>query len=146
MPTYTAQEPKSFETLPPGNYQVKIIEAEETTSKNGGNPMIELNLLEKKSRALIFDRLVFTEKAYFRIDQFRQATGDTVKPGEEIEIDAAYCKGRVGWVALEVEDYNGRTKNVVKQWLPSEPPPNASYKPKTKSKPDVDLANSDIPF
>ncbi len=157
MPSYTAQEPKHFtDPLPPGTYQVKVIEAEETQSKNGGNPMIELTLLEKTKRATIFDRLVFTEKAFFRIDQFRSSTGDTVKPGEEVEIDRDYCKGRVGWVELDVEEYNGRKKNVVKYWLSPEPgaketsrPSMPAPKPAPKSAPDPapeDLAPDDIPF
>ena len=145
MPTYTANTPRSeFEPLPPGNYKVKVLAAESKFSTSG-NEMIELKLMEKESRQFIFDRLVFTEKAFFRIDQFRAATGDEIKPGEEVTIEPDDCLNRVGWVKLKITEHNGKQKNEVEAWLTSEPVPER-VKPQPKPAPKDDLAPDDVPF
>jgi len=152
MPAYTARTPRQDQDpLPPGNYKVKVIAAKELTSKASGNPMIEMTLLEKESRNYITDRLVFTEKASFRIDQFLAATGTAVEAGKEIALEPDDCLNRVGWVKLDVEEHNGRTKNVVKFWLLEEPKPAAQgpqkVAPPAKQSPKKDdLADSEIPF
>jgi hypothetical protein len=49
--------------------------------------MIELSLriMTNGTRGpLVIDNLAFTPKAFWRIDQFRQATGETLIPGQVV--------------------------------------------------------------
>jgi len=149
MPTYKASEPRNEpELLPPGRYLVQVIAAKLAQSKANGTDMIELTLLEKESRNYIYDRLVFTEKAYFRIDQFFAATGSPLTAGEEVDVEPEDCLNRKGWVDLVVEEYNGKSKNAVRQWLLAEPKEKGPAKnpPPPKPKASSNLATDDIPF
>jgi len=59
--------PNAFAPLPAGEYLATVTKSELTTSKTGGNPMINFTLTvdlpEEDAGRLIFDRLVFTPKA-----------------------------------------------------------------------------------
>lgn len=117
MPTYKSSEPTSRpDFVPPGDYIVEILNAEESVSKQG-NDLIELKLKIEPSGALCFDNLVFTPNAFWKIDAFRAATGDKVIPDEDVHIDCDDLIGRTGKARLVVEDYNGRKRNKVAAWL-----------------------------
>lgn len=79
-----------------GEYRLAVTDAEETTSSNG-NPMCKLKLetlgpvggedFEESTGPVVYDNLVFTPAAFWKIDQFRTAIGEKVEKGEEVEID-----------------------------------------------------------
>jgi hypothetical protein len=96
--------------------------------------MIELKLRVQPSGATFFDHLVFTESAFWKIDAFRAATGETVTPEQEVEIRADDLIGRTGRARLTVEEFNGRKRNKIAAWLPPKPAnaalANATAKPK----------------
>ena len=73
MPTYTSSEPTSRpDYIEPGDYTVEVLNAEESVSKQQ-NDMIELKLRVEPSGAILFDSLVFTPNAFWKIDAFRAA-------------------------------------------------------------------------
>jgi hypothetical protein len=116
MPSYTASEPAERpDHVPPGDYAVEVIDAVETVSKNG-HDMIELKLRTGKG-SILYDFLVFTPSAFWKIDAFRAATGEAIEPGEEIEITADNLIGRTATARLVAEEYNGRTRNKVAAWV-----------------------------
>jgi hypothetical protein len=121
MPTYKSAEPTSRpDFVPAGDYTVEILNAEESVSKQG-NEMIELKLKIEPSGVICFDNLVFTPNAFWKIDAFRAATGETVVADEEVDIDCDDLIGRTGRARLIVDDYNGRKRNKVVAWLAPEP-------------------------
>lgn len=122
MPTYKSSEPTSRpDFVPAGDYTVEILNAEESVSKQG-NDLIELKLRIEPSGAICFDNLVFTQNAFWKIDAFRAATGETVIPDEEVNIECDELIGRTGRARLVVEEYNGRKRNKVAAWLVSSTP------------------------
>jgi len=143
MPSYQSSEPTSRpDYIEPGDYTVEVINAEETISKSR-NDMIDLKLKVEPCGVILYDCLVFTPSAFWKIDAFRAATGETVRPNEEVEIMADELIGRRGRVRLVVEEYNGRKRNKVAAWLlpvrDAKPP---SKPQSTKEEPDDD----NIPF
>ena len=117
MPSYTSSEPTSRpDYVEPGDYTIEVVNAEESISKSR-NEMIELKLRVEPSGAILYDCLVFTPNAFWKIDAFRAATGETVTPDEDVEINADELIGRTGRVRLIIEEYNGKKRNKVTAWL-----------------------------
>jgi hypothetical protein len=118
MPEYTQG---AVQVLPEGDYKFVVDDAGEKESKQH-NPMIELQLLvypePTKPGIRIFDNLVFTENAYWKIDAFRICTGETLTEGQKVSFEADDCIDRQGRVYLIVETYEKRTRNKVGEYLP----------------------------
>ena len=145
MPSYRSSEPTARpDFVEPGEYTVEVINAEETVSQKGSD-MIELKLRVQPSGATMFDHLVFMESAFWKIDSFRAATGETVAPEEEVEIHADDLIGRTGRARLTVEEFNGRKRNKIAAWLPPKPtaPASATAAATAPAKPKDD---DNIPF
>jgi hypothetical protein len=133
MPTYTASEPaKLLDFVEPGDYLVEVIDASETISRSGRD-MIELKL-RTSAGSIVYDHLVFTPNAFWKIDSFRVATGETIMPNQEVDVSADDLIGHTARVRLAVEEYNGRKRNKVAAWLApvsgaaSAPAPNTQQK------------------
>lgn len=117
MPTYKSSEPDNRpDYVEPGDYTLEVINAAETVSQRGSD-MIELKLRITPSGVVMFDHLVFTENAFWKIDAFRAASGETVTPEQEVEIRADDLIGRTARARLVVEEYKGRKRNKVTAWL-----------------------------
>jgi hypothetical protein len=117
--TSSADAPKTYH-LPAGDYAVTILEAAETVSRSTGADMIKLTLEAEAADGAsckLFDYLVASASSAWKIDTFRLALGQTIVPGEPVELDAANLPGRTLRVRLKVEDYNGRANNKVDAWL-----------------------------
>ena len=116
MPSYKASTPTERpDHVEPGDYEVEILDALETTSRNG-HEMIELKLRTSEG-SYLYDFLVFIPSAFWKIDAFRAATGEEVTPDEDVEITADDLIGRSGIARLSLEEYNGRKRNKVAAWL-----------------------------
>ena len=121
MPSYRSSEPTARpDFVEPGEYTVEVVNAEETVSQKGSD-MIELKLRVQPSGATMFDHLVFMETAFWKIDAFRAATGESVTPDEEVDIHADDLIGRTGRARLTIEEFNGRKRNKIAAWLPPKP-------------------------
>ena len=122
MPSYKAAEPVSRpDYVEAGEYTVEVLNADESVSKQG-NELIELKLKIEPSGAILYDNLVFTPNAFWKIDAFRLATGEEITPDEEVEITGDGLIGRIGRARLIVEEYNGRKRNKIAAWIPPETP------------------------
>jgi hypothetical protein len=66
---------------------------------------------------LIYDSLVFTDRAFWKIDAFRRATGDLLLPGELVVFNADDAIDRKGRLILTIETFKGRRRNKVKQYV-----------------------------
>ncbi|MBU3665723.1 MAG: DUF669 domain-containing protein [Chthoniobacterales bacterium] len=122
MPSYKASEPSvAPEAVKPGEYHCEIINAEEGKSQSGGNPIISLKL-RLENEAVLYDRLVFTPSAFWKIDSFRAAIGQKVVPDEEVNIEADELVGKTARIRVVNETYEGRQRSKVAAWLmPAKP-------------------------
>ena len=79
------------EVLPEGDYDFVVDDAGEKESTRG-NAMIELQLAIEHdgSRVRVFDHLVFTRNAFWKIDAFRICTGEKLVEGQKINLALRY--------------------------------------------------------
>ena len=116
MPSYKASTPTERpDHVEPGDYEVEVVDAVESTSKNG-HEMIELKPKTSEG-SYLYDFLVFIPSAFWKIDAFRAETGEAVTPDEDVELTSDDLIGRTGGARLAVEEYNGRKRNKVAAWL-----------------------------
>jgi hypothetical protein len=116
MPEYIS----SWEGVAPeGDYPFTVDDAIEKESRRG-SAMIELQLLIDYlgNQIRIYDHLVFTQNAFWKIDQFRLATGEKLVNGQKVNFEAEDCIGRKGRCHLIVDTFDGRTRNKVDSYLP----------------------------
>jgi hypothetical protein len=119
--TYKTKTPERVQFfVPPGDYTLQIIDAEEDTSKSG-NDMIKIKCRVVKDDGLLgvslFDYLVFSEKTLFKIDQFLKACGR--HPGADCDFSLD-CEELIGWefqATLKVEEHNGNKNNKIAAYL-----------------------------
>jgi hypothetical protein len=119
MPSYKQQAVEENKPWNPGEYEVEILDAEEKESK-AGNDMIVLKCRvivggEQKG-AKITEHLVFTPKAFFKVDQVRAALGFAVVPEEEVDVEAEDFIGKRGRVILKVKEDDDRW-NEIDRWV-----------------------------
>ncbi len=123
MPSYTTSKPTeggaSF-LVEPGEYELRLIDAKESMSQ-AGNEMLELThriiLPDGSEGPKVYDRLVFTEKAMWRVDQYVAACGK--HPGEGQTLDL-YPSLMFGWTCrakLKVGEYNNKKRNEIEEYL-----------------------------
>jgi hypothetical protein len=116
MPSYKASLPAGRpDHVEPGEYTVEIVSASESMSARG-HVMIEMKL-RTEAGSHLYDFLVFTPTAFWKIDLFRAAIGDQVVEGEDTEVNPDMLIGRTGRVRLGTEEYKGRTRNRVEAWI-----------------------------
>ncbi len=146
--------PKSgFDLLPAGEYDIEVIEAEERTSQKG-NQMIALTLLAKHPDgydARVWDYLVSTTAAVFKIKMFCDATG-LESQFQGGRLTAEECVGRKGRAKITVEE--GRDgfsdRNSVAEYLDgqSSPKPAAGIEtmPSEANSQPAPVTDEQIPF
>ncbi len=142
MPNYTFQDSEARKPYEePGEYHVTV-EKLEFTYASSGNEILKL-VLRTSGGALVYDNLVFTDKAWWKIDHALKCLLPSrgVKPpgkGANINLDNDYAEenllGATGWVNLskgttpsgkvrnEVESYNPPKKGDTVQTIHTEPP------------------------
>lgn len=88
----------------PGEYRFKVTKAEPQTSR-AGNEMIALQLLVKddKTTTTVFDYLIGTEKAFWKVKNFCKSVGISSVLVPDGQLDSADCVDRTGTVQLTIE-------------------------------------------
>lgn len=124
MPTYKAGNPESKAStlLEAGEYPFEVADAKEKTAKSG-NAMIELRLkVGDDHPATVFDNLVFTPNAFWKIDQFLKAIGKHPGEGEDIDVEPFDLIGEKGTCKIKVgKNQSGDPKNEIEAYLFAEP-------------------------
>ena len=108
-----------FQPLTPGEYDLKITEAETGTSK-GGIPQatvnfVVVNSMENEGKAVRFHRVTFIPsdgKGAWIAKAFLKAIGQPYK-GDKVVVDTAAWIGKIIHASVDVEDYNGKKYNKV---------------------------------
>jgi uncharacterized protein DUF669 len=123
MPEYVQNT--SSEVLPDGSEHPFVVEDATEKESQAGNEMIELQVrilnVDGSKGPLIYDNLVFTEKSYWKIDSFRECTGEKLVPGQRVVFNADDCIDRRGRVVVMIDVYQGRSKNKVDYYVTSSP-------------------------
>ena len=114
--TSSNQESRDF-YVQPGDYDVRVIDAVETVSKNSGAEMIKLTLEVEGHGCRLFDYLIASEFTAWKVDAFRRSIGDDVEEEVEVEIVAQDLVGKTARARLKTEEYNGKLNNKVDTWL-----------------------------
>jgi predicted metal-dependent phosphoesterase TrpH len=153
MPSYKQEEPKKAGTyfVEPGIYRLEIKNAVEKVSQNG-NAMIKLVckvlLKDDIEGPEVWDHLVFTAKASWKIDQFLASIGQAVVPGEEVSVEATDLIGEVGVAEIGEEagtnNPDQRFNNIARWVFGEELKAWKAGKPAVKIHKDAD--GDDIPF
>ena len=126
MPTYKASEPKKTEIyfVKPDVYEVEIRKAIEKVSQRSGNTMIKLTcailMPDGGDGPEVWEHLVFTEKAAWKIDQVLTAVEIAVIAGEDIDVQPEDLIGKRG-VCLIGEEAGSEnpehTFNKIERWF-----------------------------
>jgi hypothetical protein len=104
--------------MPEGDYPFVVKNAKPSHSvKDPETETIELELSIDSGSGRVWDTLTFSEKAAFKIDEFRESIGETVTPGETVDIEPDELVGASGRAHIYVDSYNGKEKNKVKEYL-----------------------------
>lgn len=148
----TEEELAAADLWPAGEYDFEVAEAEEQTSKSG-NDMVKLTVHvfdAEGRRRTVFDYLVGTEKAQFKVRHFADAVGliEQYNLGELLAEDIV---GRTGRCKLNIKkDKSGQypDQNAIADYLP---PKKAAVrlgvKPApTRPAPTAADLDDDIPF
>lgn len=135
MPSYKAG--LADNVLPEGEYEYTVESCRLKTATETKNQMFELRL-GLPFDGIAFDNLVFTPSAYWKIDQFRESIGETVTPGEELDLNASDFIGATGRALFKIEHYEGKDRNRVEAYLPADVPRTATSA--------VDKPADDIPY
>ena len=140
-------EQKEFKVPPVGEYDFMVLEVEKTYAQKSGNPMLKVRLDLAGADGSVFDNLVLTDKAMFKVVTFLESIG-LKKPGKELTISigeaADKAKGLEGRLKIKHETYNGETRARVDHYI-------VSSAKKAKKAPDVpakveEFSEDDLPF
>lgn len=112
-------EEREFSVPPIGEYNFIVISADKTFSSTG-NPMIKVRLDLQGADGSVFDNLVLTDKAMFKVVNFLESIG-LKKKGEELtmSIGDAVDKaiGLEGFCKIKHETYNGKLQAKVDKYI-----------------------------
>ncbi len=132
--TFTDQE---FSPLPAGDYEfvvadveLKIYDKQNTKIQYGcGEIVLKLAVKNTNNRS-VFEHLYTDPKMTWKIREFAKSVGmfhDGFTAGE-----LQNCKGKSGKMTLEIDNYNGKQRNRVKNF--------------TESTSNLSIASEDLPF
>jgi hypothetical protein len=106
--------------LTDGIYRIRITESEDRTS-SAGNPYVNLtcDVLDENGRSMdttIWNSLSMSPKAKFMVSKFLDAIGAPM----EGNLSSRSLKGKSFWASVGRETYQGKTKNVILDYLTPE--------------------------
>ena len=136
-------EQKEFSLPPVGEYSFIVVSIEKTYAKSSGNPMMKVRLDLQGADGCVFDNLVLSESAMFKVVTFFESIG-LKKKGEALTKSigdlADEAKGLEGRCKIFHEPYNGKMQAKVKEYIVLE-----SKKP-VELTPADEAALDDLPF
>jgi hypothetical protein len=116
-------------------------------SRASNNPQIVLHIdvfsADRTRKTRVIDQLVFVENGSWKIDDFRQATGEVLNGEMEVTLEADQCIGRKGRLRLKIDVYMGRTRNKVERYVV---PENGEQEPPPETPPPGYVPKANRPF
>lgn len=120
MPKHTYEDRSGFMLLDEGDYIVEVTGVEIGFSK-AGNEMLTLSCSVEPHGTTVYERLVFTDKALWKVDQVLKGLGVAPEKGTDLDMTEEWCKKNLywarGWVHLVKEEYEpGKFSNKIAYW------------------------------
>lgn len=113
-------ESMEFSIPPIGEYNFMVVDVEKTYAKSSGNPMLKVRLDLQGADGCVWDNLVISEKAMFKLITFFESVG-VKKKGEPLTMPigeaadrAVNCEGRC---KIKHEEYNGKLGAKVDKYI-----------------------------
>lgn len=135
-------EQKEFPVAPIGEYNFIVVEVEKTYSQSSGNPMLKVRLDLQGADGCVFDYLVVSEKAMFKLITFFESVGVKTK-GQPLTISVSEAAdkavGMEGRCKIKHETYNGELRARIDKYIVLE-----KKAPKKLTKEDEEAL--DMPF
>ena len=111
---------KEFSIPPVGEYNFMVVDVDKTFAKTSGNPMLKVRLDLQGADGCVFDNLVISEKAMFKLISFFESVGVKEK-GKDMKLsigDAALeAMNREGRCKIKHETYNGEVRAKVDKYI-----------------------------
>lgn len=138
------EEKESFE-VPTGDYPFAVFAAEEQMSSKD-NEMINLELhvdIGRDKPLMVYDYLVFTPKALWKVKSFCDANGIDFQSGE---LNAVDCEGLEGKVNLALGEPNNQGKRYMQVEYYCKPEGFSEEPKSTKPKVTTETATNEVPL
>lgn len=163
---FTYDEPEeggNYAVLPKGEYSFHIVEINSMTQSRNHNPMLPIKLEflgPQGTKTQVYENLVFTEAAAWKVKQFLKCVGgNNLEPGRRIDFEdpqfIAWLAKRTGKAKLKIGHYTKDGKEYEKNEVEAftydkaDAPPSASAAPAPKPAPaavEEEVDPDDIPF
>lgn len=141
-------ESKSFSVPPIGEYDFMVVEVEKTFAQSSGNPMLKVRLDLQGADGSVWDNLVLTEKAMFKVVTFLESIGLKEK-GKDMTLSigeaADKAVGLEGRLKIKHETYNGEARAKVDHYIVTESK-KADKAPKKTLKKKTAAESEELPF
>lgn len=143
-------EAREFGLLPDGDYDYEVSAAEDCVSQAGNDQIkLELTVFDGESRHKVWDYLVASDKAAWKIRQFAASCG-MLERYECGELEAGNCEGRSGRVSIWTQESKGYApQNKVKAYLKDKrhaTPRSGSLRAKAPAGDGVSILDDEAPF
>ena len=136
---------KEFSIPPVGEYNFMVVDVDKTFAKTSGNPMLKVRLDLQGADGCVFDNLVISEKAMFKLISFFESVGVKEK-GKPMTIgvgDAALeAMNKEGRCKIKHETYNGEVRAKVDKYIVLESKPEP-FTPEEEAALDMPFAIDD---
>lgn len=151
MATFNFTSSEGQSNRPPlinGLYTAEITDVEEKISKNGNDMFnIKLTIYHEGYTYYIWDSLVFTEKAFWKISQLWKALGNTPLDGENITITPLSIQSKKVDVETELQPSRSDHNKLEPKVRCYRQPIQQQWGKPASAKPSMPLENDDdIPF
>jgi|TARA_Y100000310_G_scaffold89792_2_gene86893 hypothetical protein len=110
------------ELLPPGDYELEIIDHEFGVTQKGDDKLT-LTLSDPNTGNYIWCNLMFTAKTDWKVKSLLKSLG-VGKEGAEVDVNDEMCsrmKGTKVWANVSIEEYNGNRSNRIARFLTEKP-------------------------
>lgn len=135
MPTYQQGSGEQPSRIEPGLHKVIVIEGQEKISQ-AGNDVINMKMKvimdDGTQGPTLYDNLVFTAKAAWKIDLALKALGFDVVEGRSVTVSAKDLEGMTAMVMLDKVD---RGYWVVTEWIDPDDPQSPVNRPAPLQRP-----------
>lgn len=122
-----------WQPLNPGFYAAEVIESKEV-AKEGKTPYLKITLAVQNGNSInnVYDNIILSQRAVWKIEQFLHASGQDIKRGDNIVIDANIVMHKKMGVQIVNEYVDGRRYTRVRRYIRVDDMPMQGAIPKTE--------------
>ncbi|MCD8349115.1 MAG: hypothetical protein LUC93_00700 [Planctomycetaceae bacterium] len=118
MASFRTEGRQGYVRLKPGKYAWKVEEAESAYKDGVEQIKLVLKVGTREQQMQIYETLTFSEKAFFRVEQFMKSAGIYPGDGVEVEIYPSSVLQLPCWCdTFDRAASNGKTYAEIDKWL-----------------------------